>query len=224
MFRFKRSILALFVVVFIAFTWLIAYLSAPEWTEVFWYKMCGIWIAEALLGATIIMIGNKNAGRTLPFHTGNMTVAALHLCCALVMLAFSCSAVCMLLCEIGLLIVALLCHALFAFAQQAVHDDDIAVKKAFCLRNELLTWLEMLEVSRREMIGADPALAKELEKLKDAARFASDSVPGCDAADEDLRAGLAALKQCADAAELTKAAAELTARIEVRQNVVKRLR
>ena len=223
MFRFKRSILALFVAVFIAFTWLIAYLSAPEWTEVFWYKMSGIWIAEALLGVTIVMLG-KNSGRALAFHTGNMTIAVLHLACALVMLAFACSAVCMLLCEVGLLIVALLLHAVFAFAQQTVHDDDIAVKKAFDLRNELLTSLEMLEVSRREMIGGDPALAGELAKLKDAARFASDSVPGCEAADEDLRAGLAALRQCADAAELTKAAAELTARIEVRQNVVKRLR
>ena len=224
MFRFRRSILSLFVIAFIALTWLIAYLSAPQpWSTVFWYKMGGIWIAEALLGATIVILG-KNSGRALAFHAGNLTVAVLHLVCVLLLFALACSEVCMLLCQICVLIVALLFHTVYAFAQQTVRSDDAAVKQAFALRNELLTALEIFEVAHRDAIGGDAALASGFAKLKDAARFLSDAVPGCEAADDEVRAGLAALKQSSDAAELTRAVTELTARIEVRQNIVKRSR
>ena len=224
MFRYKRSILSVFVILLIAFTWLIAYLTADSpWPDALWYQMSGIWIGEALLGAVVIgLYGNTD--RTLPIHTGNLLIGVLYLVYALSMLALTCSDQGVLLWEIGGLIVALLAHTFFIFVRHDLKGDAAAEKKAFDLRGELLTTLEMFEVSHREAIGGDAALAKEFGKLKDAARFVSDSGPGGESADEEVRSGLAALRQCSDAESMTRAAVELAARIGVRENVMKRLR
>ena len=223
MFRYKRLIMSAFVVVLIAFTWLVAYLVSPSpWSNTLWYEMSGIWISELLLGVVAIGLCN-NSSRALPFHAGNVLIAILHLLYSFVLLAvFSETAA--LLCVVGGLILALLMHTIFAFAQRDMKDSEAAEKVAFSLRNELLAALEMLEVTKKDMIGGDAALAKAFEKLKDDARFVSDAVPGCESADTEIRAGLSALGQCPDAESMTRAVTDLTARIGVRQNIVKRLR
>ena len=224
MFKYKRLILSLFVILAIAFTWLVPFLLVHgEWSRQFWYQMAGIWVGEALLGAMIVGMAD-NTGRSLPLHVGNLAVGAGYLCYVFGLLSLSCSETGVLLWEIGGLLVALFLHVVFAFAQHDVKADDKAVKKAFGLRNELLSALEMLEAAQRDVIKGDPALAAEFEKLKDAARFVSDSVAGCESVDAEVRGGLSALWQCSDAAELTRAVADLTARIAVRQNTVTRLR
>lgn len=224
MFKYKCSILSFFVILTIAFSWLVAFLLMPgEWSREFWYQMAGIWVGEALLGTIIVGMAN-NSGRSLPLHVGNLVVGAGYLCYVLGLLSLPCSATGVLLWEIGGLLVALFLHVLFAFAQHDVRADDKAVKKAFGLRNELLSELERFEAAQRDVIKGTPELAAEFEKLKDAVRFTSDSVPGCESADAEVRSGCSALWQCSDAAELTRAVADLTARIAVRQNTVIRLR
>ena len=223
MFRYKRLILSVFVVLLIVFTWLIAFLLTDSWSNALWYQMCGIWISEALLGVVLVGFGN-NSERALPSRMGNVVVGVLHLVYSFLMLTLTCGETGVLLWVLGGLILALLLHTLFAFMQRDIKDDEAAQKAVFSLRNDLMAALEMLEVTKREMIVGDAALAKEFGKLKDAARFVSDGVPGCESADAEIRDGLAALKQCADAESMTRAAVELTARIGVRQNVVKRLR
>lgn len=224
MFQYKRSILSVFVVLIIVFTWLVFFLTASwPWANSLWYQVGGIMVSEALLGVVAIGFSN-NSERSLPFRAGNMVIGVLHLVYSFAMLALTCSDNGVLLWVIGGLIVALLMHSLFAFAQRDMKDSEVAEKAAFSLRNELLATLEMLEVTKKDMIGGDAALAKAFEKAKDAARFASDGVPGCESADAEVRTSLSALGQCADAESMTRAAADLVARIEVRQNVVKRLR
>lgn len=223
-FKYKRTILSFFVILAIAFTWLIAHINCPGvWATAFWYKMSGLWIGELLLGAMIVIVG-KNSGRALPFHMGNIAVAVLHLIAVGLLFALTCSAAGVLLWEIGILLAALFLHTLCAFAQQITGDDPAAVRKSFNLRNELLATLEMFEVSNREVIGDDAQLAAAFGKLKDAANFASDSVPGCEELDAGIRAALADLGKCTEAAAMTRAADDLTARIGARQNMLKRLR
>ena len=224
MFRYKRSILSVFVVLIIAFTWLVAYMTASwPWENAFWYQMGGIMVSEALLGFVAVGFGN-NSERSLPFRAGNMVIGVLHLVYSFAMLGLPCSDNCVLLWVLGGLIAALLMHAFFAFAQHDMKADETAEKAAFGLRNELMATLEMLEVSKKDMICGDAALAKAFEKAKDAARFVSDSVPGCESADAEVRTALSALGRCADAEAMTRAAADLVALIEVRQNIVKRSR
>ena len=222
MFLYRRTILTIFAVLAIAFTWLVAFMVTDSWSNAFWYQMAGIWISEALLAVVVItMFGNSD--RALPLHAGNVIVGILHLIYSFLLLSIS-SETASLLWVLGGLLVALLMHAFLGFAQRRVKDDAIAERKAFSLRNELMTALEMLEVGQREMITGNAALTKEFGKLKDAARFISDSVPGGESADEEVRAGLAGLRQCSDAEAMTRAAVDLTARIGVRENVMKRLR
>lgn len=224
MFGYKRSILSIFAVLLIAFTWLVAFLTTSwPWTNALWYQVGGIMVSEALLGFVAIGFSN-NSERALPFRAGNMVVGVLHLIYSFAMLALSCSENCVLLWVLGGLIAALLMHAIFAFAQHDMKESEAAEKAAFGLRNELITTLEMLEVAKKDMIGGDADLAKSFEKVKDAARFVSDGVPGCENADAEVRSALSALAKCSDAESMNRAAADLVGRIEVRQNAVKRLR
>lgn len=224
MFGLKRSILSFFVILAIGFTVLFARLMVPlPWVERFWILMAGIWVSELLLGVTIIGIAN-NSGRALSFHLGNVTVAALHLGFSFLLLTFPFGHIGALLWVSGTLLLALFLHTLIIFAQHDVGGDAAAVKQAFALRNELQSELTVFEVAKRDVISGDIELAKAFGKLKDAARFASDGVPGCEAVDAEVRAALAVLLQSSDAAGMTRAVSELTARIGVRQDALKNLR
>ena len=226
MFREKRWLLTIFLLLLMGFTYQIAdFYAAHPLSDKFWCLLAGVWLAEFLLGLLVIAIP-RGAERTLPFHFGNMLVAIFYLIYVFGLIFFTgnMSLRELLLWEVGGALVALFLHILFAFARQDSEDADAAISSSVSARREFQVRLQRIALEKSAIISGNSKLRNMLDGLQDAARCASESVPGSECEDEAIRAGLEELEKCLDQETMIAAADRLSGKFKMRQNIIKTLR
>lgn len=226
MFREKRWLLTIFLLLLMGFTYQIAdFHAAHPLSDKFWCLLAGVWLAEFLLGLLVIAIP-RGAERTLPFHFGNMVVAIFYLVyvTGLIFFTGNMSLRGLLLWEVGGALAALFLHILFAFARQDSEDADAAISSSVSARREFQIRLQGIALEKNEIISGNGKLRDMLNELQDAARCAADSVPGSEREDEAIRAGLDELEKSEDSEEMILNADRLAGKFKLRQNIIKTLR
>ena len=226
MFREKRWLLTIFLLLLMGFTYQVADFHAEHpLGENFWGLLAGVWLGEFILGLLVIAIP-RGSGRVLPFHFGNMIVAIFYLIYVfgLIFFAAGMSFRGLLLWEVGGALAALFLHILFAFARQDSEDASCAISSAVSARREFQIRLQGIALEKSEMISGNGKLRDMLNELQDAARCAADSVPGSEREDEAIRAGLDELEKSEDPEEMILNADRLAGKFKLRQNIIKTLR
>lgn len=226
MFACKRFLIAILTLLVGFLAFFIAGEITGNFGFVFWFNLSAIWFAILFIGlSTMAMM--KTDEKAMPMQFFPLIISLVYLGYTLIIPLF-----CFGVVLIGTLVIAhsigLLTAVILIVISGMAHQNTIeiqnSVKQSFAARTSFRNSLSFFKMKYDQKLKENSDLNRKYMKLEDAIKYASDSVPGSEEADEKIKTAFQTLIDSDDAEKINKSLDELLLLIQWRQDVIKNLR
>lgn len=226
MFAYKRSLIAVLVLLIGVFSFFLARQVTDDYEFTFWFNVSALWLAELFVGLSV-MAFIKTDQKGMPYQFLPLTVAVLYfLFTLLVPLICICD-----VSETGLVLIhcagLIFLIGIYIFSGMAHHSSvqlEENQKKSFSARTSFRNDLEFFRMRNESVLSGNAELNRKYMKLCDAFQYASDSVPGSEDADSKIAEELKVLAGRENPESIEKSIDNLLSLAQWREAVIKNSR